>query len=119
LSANRGGRYALQVPSTTFPAGQHQLTAHVVMPGGQAVDKAIDVNATDCQPVVFAADLALERGRRAPATLSVGSGGPPMRSLAFFSLRGLRARGPAALRGRVAGTLSFFDGTSGDGAPQG
>ena len=119
LNANRGGRYALQVPSTTFPAGQHQLTARVVMPDGQAVDKAIDVNATDCQPVTLRADIALRRGRRAPATLSVGSGGPPMRSLAFTALRGLCARAPAGLRGRVAGTLSFFDGTDTEGAPQG
>jgi len=112
LARNRGGRYALLVPSTRFPAGQHQLTAHVVLRDGQALDEAIDVNATDCQPVTFFADIAVSRGRRAAATLSVGSGGPPMRRVTFTALRGVRAAAPAALRGRAIGTLSFFDGTS-------
>ncbi|HEY3021779.1 MAG TPA: hypothetical protein VGJ32_16390 [Solirubrobacteraceae bacterium] len=119
LARNRGGRYALLLPSTGFPAGQHQLTAHVVLHDGQALDKTIDVNATDCQPVTLNADIAVNRGRRAPVTLSVGSGGPPMRTVAFTALRGLRATAPAALRGRAAGTLSFFDGVSNPGAPRG
>src|SRR4051812_7347407 len=41
---NRGGAYALQVLSTRFPAGAHQLTAHVVLRDGSTVDKTITVS---------------------------------------------------------------------------
>ena len=111
LRKNRGGAYALQLPSTRFTAGSHKLTAHVVLRGGSSVDKTIPISATDCQPVSFFADIAVNRGRRARTLLRVGSGGPELRSVSFTALRALRASAPAADRGRSVGTLSFFDGT--------
>src|SRR3954462_10935087 len=102
---NRGGAYALQVLSTRFPAGAHQLTAHVVMRDGATVDKTITVSATDCQPVSFFGDIHVNKGRRAAATLAVGSGGPDLRSVSFTALRALRASIPARTRGRSVGEL--------------
>src|SRR3954470_7926775 len=111
LRNNRGGAYALQLPSTRFTAGSHKLTAHVVLKGGSTVDKTIPISATDCQPVTFFADLEVNKGRRARTLLRVGSGGPDLRSVSFIALRSLRATAPAAARGRAVGTLSFVDGT--------
>lgn len=107
VGRNRGGPYALQVPSTRFQAGEHSLTAHVILRDGTAVDKSSDLRVTDCQPVTFFGDVL---GKRS-ATLSVGSGGPSLRSLGFSALKGVRAAVPRRARGRSAGTLSFFDGT--------
>ena len=111
LRNNRGGAYALQLPSTRFTAGSHKLTAHVVLRGGSSVDKTIPVSATDCQPVSFFGDIAVNKGRRARTLLRVGSGGPDLRSVSFTAVKSLRASAPAAQRGRAVGTLSFFNGT--------
>ena len=111
LRNNRGGAYALQLPSTRFTAGSHKLTAHLVLKGGTTVDKTIPISATDCQPVTFFADVEVNRARRARTLLRVGSGGPDLRSVSFTALRSLRATAPAPDRGRAVGTLSFYDGT--------
>jgi hypothetical protein len=110
LRSNRGGAYALLLKSTRIPAGEHKLTAHVVLRDGRTKDETIDLAATDCQPVSFFGDVAVNKGTRAEALLRVGSGGPALRQVSFTAGQALRATVPAARRGRAAGTLSFFDG---------
>jgi hypothetical protein len=104
IAGNRGGRYSLLLQSTKLQAGAHSLTAHVAARDGSTVDKSIDLNVTDCQKATFGAELRDRRG----AELSVGSGGPALRSLGFTAVRGVRTRLP---RGRVVGSLAFVDGT--------
>jgi hypothetical protein len=104
VAGNRGGAYSLLLQSTKLQAGAHSLTAHVVLRDGSAVDKSTDLNVTDCQRASFFGDVLTQRS----AALSVGSGGPALRSLGFTAVKGVRTRLP---RGRVVGGLSFFDGT--------
>jgi hypothetical protein len=104
LAGNRGGAYSLLLQSTKLQAGAHSLSAHVVLRDGSAVDKATDLNVTDCQRASFSADVLGRSG----ASLAVGSGGPALRSLGFTVVKGVRTRLP---RGRVVGSLAFFDGT--------
>jgi hypothetical protein len=104
IAGNRGGAYSLLLQSRKLQAGAHSLTAHVVLRDGSAVDKSSDLNVTDCQKAFFFSGVL---GRRS-ASLSVGSGGPALRSLGFTVAKGVRARLP---RGRVVGSLTFFDGT--------
>jgi len=111
LRRNQGGKFALKLQSTRFPAGAHKLTAHVFLRDGTTVDKTIDVSATDCQPVSFFGDVAVDKGTRATTTLSVGSGGPSMRAVNFNAVGQVRAAVPPSSRGRKVGTLGFFDGT--------
>lgn len=95
VAGNRGGPLALLVPSSSLQTGEHGLTAHVVLRDGGAADKTIDLRVTDCAPASFTATRS---------TLTVDSGGPGLRGVAFAAGKGLRARIP---RGHGAGTLTL------------
>jgi hypothetical protein len=77
---DEGGRDQLLAPSTMYAAGRHVIGVRIQPVGGGApVEAELQVTATDCQ----LASVAALPGARGGLAVDVGSGGPPLRSVAL------------------------------------
>jgi hypothetical protein len=75
---DEGGRDQLLAPSTMYAAGQHVVGVRIVpVGGGPAVEADLQVTATNCQLAAVSAVAGARRG----VAVTVGSGGPLLRSI--------------------------------------
>jgi hypothetical protein len=74
---DEGGRDQLLAPSTMFAAGAHVITVRITPAGGDTVEAALQVTATDCR----LATLTPRRDRAGGIVMHIDSGGPALRAV--------------------------------------